>query len=199
MFHVMSDSRPKSEKRSTQTEVASMPVAVAIDPRGLIEHARVLARHQSGAGRPRAIWIRRGASAAYYAVFHDFALRVGAQAMPQAPLVDRHRLTRSVGHVALREVCRWVSGNPGAGKQHVQSIVAALQADADISQLGDITFRLQETRHLADYDHGAAFGKASVLSSIDQAERALNTLDAKTGSPELEGLLALIALHSKLR
>jgi hypothetical protein len=176
-----------------------MSVAVAIDSRRVIEHARDLARHQSGAGRPRPIWLRRSVSAAYYAVFHAFGLRIAEQVLPQGTPTDQQRLTRSLEHGALREVCQWVTGNPGAGKQHVQPIVATLQADPDIRQLASITFRLQEARHLADYDHLAAFDKASALASVNEAELALNTLDGLAGGRQLELLLALIALHSKLR
>jgi uncharacterized protein (UPF0332 family) len=176
-----------------------MPVAVAIDPRRLIEHARDLARHQSGAGRPRPVWLRRAASAAYYSVFHAIALGSAQQMLPHGSAEDHQRLSRSLEHSALKEVCQWVTGNPGAGKQHVQPIVATLQVDADVKQLAGIAFRLQETRHLADYDHLAPFGKASVLSTINEAELALDTIDSLAGMATLEKFLALVALQSRLR
>ncbi len=176
-----------------------MAVAVAIDPRRVIDHARDLARHQSGAGRPRPVWLRRAVSAAYYAVFHAFALHIAGQVLPQGSSADQQRLTRSLEHNALREVCQWVTGKPGAGKQHVQPIVASLQGDPNIRQLASITFRLQEGRHLADYDHLAGFDKASALSFVNEAEVVLDGLDTLAGGPKLEQLLALIALHSKLR
>jgi hypothetical protein len=176
-----------------------MPVAVAINPRHLIEHARDLAQHHTGAGRPRAVLLRRAVSAAYYAVFHAVGLHVGQQVLPRGTAEDQQRLTRSLEHTALKEVCQWVTGTPGAGKKHVQPIVAVLQADAEVKQVAGIAFRLQEARHLADYDHLTAFGKASVLSTVNEAERALDTLADLAGQPNLEKLLALIALHSKLR
>lgn len=176
-----------------------MAVAVAIDPRRVVEHAEELALHQSGAGRPRPIWLRRAVSAAYYAVFHAFALRVAGQVLPHGSSVDQQRLTRSLEHAALREVCQWVIGRPGAGKKHVQPIVASLQSDPAVRQLAGITFRLQEARHLADYDHLAAFDKASTLSSVNEAKVVLDGLETLAGGPKLEQLLALIALHSKLR
>jgi uncharacterized protein (UPF0332 family) len=176
-----------------------MAVAVAIDPRRLIEHARDLARQQSGAGRPRAASLRRAVSAAYYAAFHAVGLHVARQLLPHGTTEDQWRLTRSLDHGALREVCQWTTGNPGAGKQHVRAIVADLQADPDIRELAGVAFRLQEARHLADYDHLAPFSRPSVLSSINEAELVVDRLDALVGNPALEKLLALIALHSKLR
>lgn len=175
-----------------------MAIAVAIDPRRVIDHARELARHQAGAGRPRPVWLRRSISAAYYSVFHAFGLRLSAQLLPQGSAEDQQRLTRSLEHRALREVCQWLTGNPGAGRQHVRPIVAALQGDPQMRQIAGITFRLQEARHLADYDHLAAFDKATSLSFVNQAEFVLDQLDTLAGSPGLEQLLALIALHSNL-
>lgn len=176
-----------------------MPVAVPINPGQLIEQARDLAHHQSGAGRPRALWLRRAVSAAYYGVFHAVAASLTAQMLPSGTQQERLRLGRSLEHMALKDVCQWVTGKPGAGKTHVQPIVAALQADADIRQLADIVFRLQEARHLADYDHLSAFGKASVLTLINEAEFDINQLTVLVGTPSLEQFLALVALHSKLR
>ena len=176
-----------------------MATAVPIDPRRVVEHARDLARHQSGAGRPRSVWLRRAASSAYYAVFHGFGLAIAEQLLAGGSQVDRLRLTRSLDHHALREVCQWVTAAPGAGKQHVRAIVSLIQGDPATRQVAGITFRLQETRHLADYDHLAAFDKASVLSYVAQADLVLNRLGGRAGSLPLQQLLALIALHSKLR
>lgn len=176
-----------------------MAVPVAIDPGRLVAHARELARHQGGAGRPRPIWLRRSISAAYYAVFHAFALHVAAQVLPQGSVEDWQRLTRSIDHSALRDVCRWVAGDQGAGKEHVQPIIATLQTDPEIRQVASITFRLQEARHLADYDHLAPFDKALALSFVDQAEWVVDRLEALATTQALEKLVALIALRSKLR
>lgn len=175
-----------------------MPVAVPIRPRGLVEHARDLAQHQSGAGRPRALWLRRAVSAAYYAVFHAIALAVAQHLLPNGTADEQQRLTRSLEHRALKEVCQWVTGNPGTGKEHVRPIIADLQADPDIRLIAGIAFRLQESRHQADYDHLAPFGKVSVLSSINEAQLALDRLDALAGNVNLAKFLALVALHSSL-
>ena len=109
-----------------------MAVAVAIDPRRVIEHARDLARHQSGAGRPRSVWLRRAVSAAYYAVFHAFAVRIAGQVLPQGSAVDQQRLTRSLEHAALREVCqrdrlRITRAPPRARQEAVNAMMTTLR------------------------------------------------------------------------
>lgn len=173
--------------------------AVAIRPEGLIDLSRDLARHQSGAGRPRPVWLRRAASGAYYAVFHAFSRGLADHLLADGDESDRLRLTRSVGHAPLREVCGWVTGGRNAGKQHVRPIVSTLQAHAHSRQVADITFRLQEYRHRADYDHLAPFDKASVLSAINESEYVVSRISAMSGSRELGMFFSLIALQSQLR
>lgn len=175
-----------------------MPAAAPIDPRHLIDHARDLAHHHIGPGSLRPVYLRRAASAAYYAFFHAMALRVSQQVLPNGSAEDRQRRSRSVGHAELRDVCQWIIGPSGAGKRHVQPIVATLQQDGRVVRIAGIAFRLQEERHRADYDHLATFGKAAVLSLINEAELALNELDHLLDNPEFERLIALVALHTRL-
>lgn len=171
--------------------------AVPIRPRRLVEHAHDLIAHHEAAGRPRPIWLRRAVSAAYYAVFHGVSLATVEQLAPNATAEERFRLARSLEHSRLAEVCSWVSGRTPGGKRHTQPIVAILHARPELRQLGDIVRRLQEERHRADYDHLADFDKATALSPVQQAERALDLLDGFRGDPDLERFLALIALHTQ--
>lgn len=73
-------------------------------------------------------------SAAYYAVFHVFSNGLTLHLLPSGTADDRRRLGRSLDHSALKDVCQWVTGKPGAGREHVQSIVAAFQADTGRDQ-----------------------------------------------------------------
>lgn len=121
-----------------------------------------------------AVWLRRAVSAANYAVFHEAALRVGRQALPSGSAEDQQRLSRSVGHGALRDVCQWMIGK-GTGKAHAQPIVAVLQQDARIVGITRITLRLQDERHRADDDHLTRFGKAGVLSLVNDRSSFLTS------------------------
>lgn len=176
-----------------------MATAVPIDPRKLIAHARDLAAHHEGAGRPRPIWLRRAVSASYYAIFHGLALATATQVLPSGTEEERCRLCRSLEHGALADVCGWIGGQPGAGKEHVKSLVRALQDHRDIRELAGILVGLQENRHLADYDHLTGFDKAGTLTLIAQAERGLDILDRLVGTRNLERFLALVAFHTRLR
>lgn len=119
------------------------------------------------------------------------------QIAPNAGQEDRYRLAHSIDHSRLAEVCSWVEGRPGAGRQHTQPIVARLQQHADIRQLAKIVSRLQEERHRADYDHLARFDKVTALFFIEQAERALDLLQQLDGNHDFERFVALIALHTQ--
>ena len=168
-------------------------------PRGLLRHAEALAEHHSSAGRPVLTWLRRSTSASYYAVFHAIALAVVEQIAPRAQPDDQHSLARSIEHGRVAEVCKWVTGKPGAGREHVQDIVADLQANDDIVRLAAIFLRLQQARYEADYDHLADFRKATTPAHVRQATSALDLLDMLVDTPDGERFLALVALHTQLR
>ena len=177
-----------------------MAQAVPIDPRKLLGHARSLANHQDGAGRPRPVWLRRAVSSAYYSAFHAVSLATTLQLAPLSSSDDRHRLSRSIDHGRLAEVCGWVrKQKAGAGKQHVQAIVSDLQSNAAIQELATHVAELQEARHQADYDHLYVVGKATALTHVAQAKRVLELLDHHQPDPDLQNFLALVALHTQLR
>lgn len=178
-----------------------MPQAVPIDPKKLREHARALATHQDGAGRPRPVWLRRAVSSAYYSAFHAVSLATTLQLAPQSSSEDRYRLSRSIDHGRLAEVCGWIRGQKGdgAGRQHVQPIVSDLRLNPAIQELATHIAELQEARHQADYDHLYVVGKATALTYVAQASRVLELLDQSSSDPYLQSFLALIALNTQLR
>lgn len=176
-----------------------MSQPVPIRPRKLVAHARELANHRSGSSpKPLPTYLRRSASAGYYAVFHGVALAVAAQVGSGLSPIDRARLTRSVDHGRIADVCKWIAkGNDS--REHVRPIVLDLRSDLAVRDLADIFLQLQQARHQADYDHFGEFDKASVLRLVDQAERALDLLDGFAESENGRRFLVLIGLHTQLR
>jgi hypothetical protein len=57
---------------------------------------------------------------------------------------------------------------------------------------------LQEARHSADYDHLVPMPKAAVLGYIQDAERAMQTLDGQSDR-DRQAFFSLIALNTRLR
>lgn len=170
-----------------------------IRPQALLKHARALAEHRSGAGRPQLTWLRRSTSAAYYAHFHSISLAVIDQVAALLPSEHRHRLARSIAHGRVAEICRWVKADSAAGKEHVRPIVASLQSNADVTSLADIFLTLQQARHEADYDHLAVFKKATVLSHVAQAEAGVDLVASLKGHQMGERFFALVALNVQLQ
>lgn len=163
----------------------------------MLDHARELVEHHEGAGRPRPIWLRRAVSSAYYAAFHAIALATVRQVLPNGSSDDHYRLCRSIGHAEVKQVCVWVES--GAGKTHASPIAADVHTDTRLLQMARLVQRLQDARHLADYDHLATFDKAEALLHVNAAQRVLGLLSSRAGDPRLEALLALVALHTRLR
>ena len=104
-------------------------------------------------------------------------------------------LTRSFGHGAARDVCRWVARGSRA-PVHAQQLVAGLR-DTSIADVADALVDLQEQRHAADYDHFTPFLKESVLVAIRDAETAIRNLDAAPSS-EREAFFSLLSLKTRL-
>lgn len=167
-------------------------------PRLLLEHAHALANHHSGAGRPQVTWLRRSVSASYYAVFHAISLAVADQIAPTTPREDRYRLSRSLDHRRVKEVCIWVSSTTAQGREQVRPIIVRLQQNNDVADLAAIFTRLQQARHAADYDHLADIRKAATLFHHAEAERALDLVQRIAGSADGRAFLALLALHTSL-
>lgn len=172
-------------------------VTGTLRPDDLLRHARAVA-HRAGHRQRPEVWLRRSTSASYYAVFHAIALAVAAQLAPDSSPDDRYRLTRSVGHDRLAEVCGWL-GRENAGREHVRPIVARLRGNADLVELATIFVRLQQARHEADYDHLVAMDPEAAVTHHLKAARALALVERLRATPDGQEFLALVALHSSLR
>jgi hypothetical protein len=173
--------------------------AQPIQPRDLAEHALHLAQYRPRDGRSPASWLRRSTSASYYAVFHAVALAVAAHVAPSSAAEDRLRLARSVDHGRTAEVCAWLAGTRGDGREQVRPIVRRLRANAELVHFARTFIGLQEARHDADYDHLALVGRRGSLDHHTRALIAMYLLERLIATPDGQELLALVALHTSLR
>src|SRR5712691_13061175 len=128
-----------------------MPRAVPIDPAKLLEAAWDFANHQTAAGRPRPVWLRRAISSAYYALFHSIALQAAAHLLSAGTRPEQLRLARSFDHRPMKDACEWIARRSTA-PPHARLLVASLQ-DTEIEDVADTFIDLQQARHDADYDH----------------------------------------------
>jgi hypothetical protein len=173
-----------------------VPRPVPIDPAKLIEAAAEFAEHQTGAGRPRAIWLRHAVSSAYYALFHAISRQTADHLLPEAANEDRLRLTRSFGHTPVKEVCEWISGRRGKPPRHAKPLVQSLE-HAAVADVASMFCDLQEARHRADYDHLASFTKDDVVEHVRDAKAAIGDL-AAAPADQRQAFFALVSLRARL-
>ena len=162
-----------------------------IDPRALLRHARAVVEHHEAQGRPRQVWLRRGVSAAYYAVFNRLALSLGGELLPQAASAGE-RVARALDHAAVRAAADLLDGKRSSKKDELVVLVELVKQDARLVQAVLDARQLQQKRHDADYDHLATFSKRDALDEVARAERALDGLEAVSASRESRRALAVL-------
>lgn len=151
-----------------------------IQPEALLQHARRLAG-EGGLGPPPEVDLRRGVSAAYYAVFHEITEQAARHLLSSSPLSIQNAIRRTWTHGEIDRIAEAIvdrsavlAHNPAA------PVPNALRRFGPLLDLcaGDLVeslrlFReLQEQRHRADYDHEAAFDKASLVTACESADHA---------------------------
>lgn len=128
----------------------------------LLDQAEHLAKRSPK--KPRQADLCRAVSSAYYGVFHalctmnaDMLVGVGALRASDA----WRQAYRSVDHGQAKKRCK-DSVSKGFPNQLVN--------------FADVFVKLQELRHLADYDPQASFLKSEVMNYVAEARRALAAL-----------------------
>jgi hypothetical protein len=144
----------------------------------LLAHARLGLR---GNKRPRFVDLRRGVSDAYYALFHRLA-RLCADAMIGRLHQNTEawrRIYRSLGH--------------GKAKSDLQNHETRA-IDPAIIRIAAAFVRLQEQRHLADYDpHFQMSRRVELDELISLAAEAIGEIDALSQASARELAASLIA------
>lgn len=173
-----------------------MAKPVPIDPAKLIEAARDQAAHNTGAGRPRPVLLRRAVSSAYYALFHCLSVEGAKTLLPNGTLEQQLWVARAFGHREVKDCCGWIAGRQGKVTRTVEPLVRSLR-QTPLLDVADAFCDLQEARHRADYDHLAPFAKATVVAHIDDAEKAVGEV-MNADARHREAFFALLALRTKL-
>lgn len=173
-----------------------MPQAVPIDPLKLLEAAREFATHSRGRGRPRPVWLRRAVSTAYYALYHDIAREAANSLLPNGTTRQQLNLARAFRHNDMKTACGWIAGRAGNIDRSVKPLVESLK-HTPIADVAESLWDLQEARHRADYDHLASFSKATVVAYVDDAQKAIETLNGASGR-QRAAFFSLLAVRVSL-
>ena len=153
------------------------------------------ARHLVGRGktRPKQVDLRRAISAAYYAVFHALARQAAARAVgATAPKPFSTAVMRSFEHATMRSAADELAKPTPAAK--LRPLLAGVTLPADARLVCQRFGRLQNSRHLADYDLSTSFTKAEAEQAVDDAEDTLRLIDSLKSDPAFAR--CLFALHS---
>ena len=174
-----------------------------IDPDGLLRHAEQLV--VAGGGRPTDADLRRGISAAYYALFHDLAGHAATHLLGSCSPEVQNEIRRSWSHGEISQLAEYVvdrarvlnhspeAALPGKLKTlgPLLDVVARDSALVDSLQLFN---DLQELRHSADYDHGVEFATWDLAQACDSARLARMRL-RDAGSAAREALFTLLTVR----
>lgn len=173
-----------------------------IRPDGLLEHAAQLA---AGPGRPRDADLRRGISAAYYAVFHDLTGRAARHLVGSFPQETQNEIRRAWSHGEIARLAKHVVDRSNTLQREPDAalpvslkkyggLLDIAATDAGLVD-GMRTFtQLQEQRYSADYDHNAQFTKSDLVEACQSARLARKRLgDARNSASK--ALFALITLR----
>ncbi len=157
----------------------------------LLTVARELSR-----GGTSGAWSKRAVSTAYYAVFHKISfaaaqrfLGAGREATGAYAI-----LYRSFDHRHMKTVCQALQASTlkekfrghlrrGAVSQETRDFARAFQ-------------KLQEARHLADYDPAVDFPPDEVASLIDSADAAMAAFDRAAPDEQID-VLALMMVRTR--
>ena len=164
----------------------------------LVRHARELigAQYARLGSTTDDVVLRRAVSSAYYGLFHRLTT---AGSMPFAvggePL--RFQAARAFSHSAMRKVCDAYIRSPARpfppGLEHL----SPSPPDRRLIEIARAFARLQEGRHVADYDLSAVIKASYVAELVGFAETALTDFDAIQFLPETTVFLTALLLADR--
>lgn len=157
----------------------------------LLEQARHLITKEPR--RPKQASLRRGVSAAYYALFHkltDASSRFLVAGNGAGRQELRHALRRSYVHGEMKSVSNsFAGGTPPQLWQHPAGSISV-----DLRGIAESFVELQEARHEADYDHAKIWTRQEATDLVERVEQAFEAWErVKDGRDAAAYLVALIA------
>jgi len=145
--------------------------------------------------RPKQASLRRGVSAAYYALFHllvdDASQALLGRSGPAAlkELVQRAFVHSEMKRTSERFAHGRISGN----------LASALPAGipADLRLVATVFYKLQERRHRADYALSQPLAKVEAMQVVVEAEKAFTAWERVRKSPEARVYLIALLLGGR--
>jgi hypothetical protein len=142
--------------------------------------------------------MRRAASLAYYALFHNLSLCAAESLLPNGKPEEQLHVARLFNHAEMKQTCEWIAERTGEARinQHVRPLVKRLK-ETPVAELASAFCDLQEARHRADYDHLGPVSRPTAVASVDDAEQSIKIL-ATAKASDREALFVLLALRVRI-
>ena len=174
-----------------------------IDPDGLLAHAEQLGN--TGEGLPTDAALRRGISAAYYAVFHGLTEQAANHLVGSCPQEIRNAIRRSWSHGEISQLAEHVveraialgrsSDTPLRGQlEKLGPLLDIAAQDANLAEGLRVFNLMQEQRYAADYDHEQRFAKLHLVEACTNARLARMRLRAASNAAR-EALFTLLTVR----
>lgn len=143
--------------------------------------------------RPRQASLRRGVSAAYYALFHKLT-EASAKFLVAGIGSGRHALRQALRRNYVHGEMKTVSKSFAGGMPPRLWQEAAGTISAELREVAETFVELQEARHEADYDHARGWTRQEAIDLVQRAEQAFEAWGrAQTGRDATAYLVALLA------
>ena len=174
-----------------------------IDPDELLRHAEQLG--DTSRGNPTDAELRRGISAAYYAVFHDLTGHAASHLVGSCPQEIQNEIRRSWSHGEISQLAEYVVDRARVLNHSADAALAGqleklgplldiVAKDAALVDSLQLFNDMQERRHAADYDHGERFSELHLVQACSNARIARGRLGHASNAAR-EALFTLLTVR----
>ena len=163
---------------------------------GLLEQADHLVQRE--ARRPRQVSLRRAVSAAYYGVFH-MLVRDASWFLVRGGRLGtlRSAVARAFSHAQMKRVAQgFGAGSPAAP---LRLALDRRTISSDLGLVCDAFVRLQEARHVADYDLDATFRRSTTEFLVSGARQAVSAWQRVRDTDEARVFLVGLFAADRMR
>ncbi len=164
----------------------------------LIRLARELisGQYSPSGSTPSDVVPRRALSSAYYGLFHRLTT-TGSMPFAAGGEPLRFQAARAFNHAAMRKICDAYIRSPARPSPPGLEQLSPTPPDKRLIEIAFAFSRLQEGRHVADYDLSAVIKASYVAELVAMAETALADFDTIQSFPETTVFLTALLLADR--
>ena len=145
---------------------------------------------------PSKVKLRRACSAYYYALFHTLT-ESGSRIFRSGGDALGNQVTRAYNHTAMRKVCDAYVRSPNTPFPPLLAQLDPAAPDLRLINVARTFTRLQDTRHLADYDLASPISYFEVVALVAATDAALTDFQAVEPLPETVIFLTALLLADR--